>query len=1126
MIERKHARPRCLLHGLALITASALQAQQTPRSSDTPEETLLLSPFTVQTERDTGYRATSTLAGSRLNTPLKDIGASVSVVTKDLLDDLGATSLNDVLIYTGNTEAAGAGGNFSGAVDYGNAQTIGFGDRASPQDQSRARGLSAPTRTRNYFITALPADSYNIESVTVVRGPNSVLFGAGSPSGVVESSLLKADVNRNRTKLEARFGNNGSERQLIDHNQVVLDGKLAGRVALLRHREKYNQEPAFEDKDRVYGTFTYAPFRSTSLRVSAEYGEHVANRPITTLPFNSIPEAWFRDGRPFADWRFHDDPALNPAAAQQGGGSRDATGRPLPFNAAGWISQFQAFSQAVLAYPTSFAPAIAGGFGAQTSTVAGFPALPAAFNRDNAADNLNWVTTGNVGEVSDNRDFIRTGLPEFAAGRPAGLVFQGYTDYSQFDFQNRMIDEMSRFFEDFKSVNVAFEQRAWEDRVGVQLEYDWQNYERLNRALFFSGDNQNHIRLDATRWLPNGNPNPNFGRPFVQGGTNPHLNRQIRDQETFRATAYLKYDFTELNESVGKWLGSHTLTGLWDQYTNKQVNYQKAFFLSGEPSYNLTAATNYNNFNRRPVIIKYIGPSVYDVGSVQLSPIQGQFPNDLDSFPITYYDRRNQEIVTRAGTLNELLHGGSMNQERITATAGVLQSYLLDNHLVSLIGIRRDKPEFGGRNLVTAAADTTVTLEEQMNAFRRDLSLNDITTPLADRLAATTKTYSFVLRWPQKLLRLPAGADLNVFYNQSENFSPSGATRDVFLNVLPSPTGETEEYGFYLGLFDDKLSFRVNKYTTESQNINRSSDIMATAVNNAFFQRASTWLGDVRTDREADVNRLLAAAPDLVQLYGWAVTINPTTGGRAGTTTINPTINRGDTADVVAEGYEFELTYNPTRNWRITANAAQQETVQSNLLPRTKALIERFRPVWNSLGGVPAEAFATADQPPAFAGESFASWINRTVYVPFAQAIALENTRSPEQREWRVNLVTNYTFSRDSLLPVLKGFNVGSGLRWQSKAAVGYPVSVSSTGAINVDVARPYYDEAQLNVDAWIGYRRKIFNDRIEWRVQLNASNITTDDDPILVRAQPWGAAAIVRLPPERRYYLTNTFTF
>src|SRR6476661_7115497 len=75
-----------------------------PASVETGEPSVVLSPFVVSGERDTGYAATDSLAGTRLRTSLKDIAASVSVVTKDFLDDVGATGTAELLLYTTGTE--------------------------------------------------------------------------------------------------------------------------------------------------------------------------------------------------------------------------------------------------------------------------------------------------------------------------------------------------------------------------------------------------------------------------------------------------------------------------------------------------------------------------------------------------------------------------------------------------------------------------------------------------------------------------------------------------------------------------------------------------------------------------------------------------------------------------------------------------------------------------------------------------------------------------------------------------------------------------------------------------------------------------------------------------------------
>ncbi|MES2692817.1 MAG: hypothetical protein V4773_05035, partial [Verrucomicrobiota bacterium] len=70
----------------------------------TPEPVVEMSPFSVNTSQDVGYSAENTLAGSRLNAKLRDTAGSVSVFTKEFLDDLAITDLSRLLEYTVNSE--------------------------------------------------------------------------------------------------------------------------------------------------------------------------------------------------------------------------------------------------------------------------------------------------------------------------------------------------------------------------------------------------------------------------------------------------------------------------------------------------------------------------------------------------------------------------------------------------------------------------------------------------------------------------------------------------------------------------------------------------------------------------------------------------------------------------------------------------------------------------------------------------------------------------------------------------------------------------------------------------------------------------------------------------------------
>lgn len=79
------------LKAAAALACIALTALPVVGQDEEEEEVFELSPFVVDTSQDSGYLASSTLAGTRLNTSLDDVGAAIQVVTQEFMDDVGAT---------------------------------------------------------------------------------------------------------------------------------------------------------------------------------------------------------------------------------------------------------------------------------------------------------------------------------------------------------------------------------------------------------------------------------------------------------------------------------------------------------------------------------------------------------------------------------------------------------------------------------------------------------------------------------------------------------------------------------------------------------------------------------------------------------------------------------------------------------------------------------------------------------------------------------------------------------------------------------------------------------------------------------------------------------------------------
>ena len=170
----------------ALFAAGPSWAQTAaPASAAKPakeeEEVLQLSPFEVSADATTGYAAATTLAGNRLATELRDIGNAVTVITSQFLKDIGATDNKSLLQYTTNTEVGGIYGNFSCGGDSSHIDEA--GKFTNPNQNTRIRGLTSADNTRDFFLTDIPWEGYNIDGVDLQRGPNSILFGQGSPTG-------------------------------------------------------------------------------------------------------------------------------------------------------------------------------------------------------------------------------------------------------------------------------------------------------------------------------------------------------------------------------------------------------------------------------------------------------------------------------------------------------------------------------------------------------------------------------------------------------------------------------------------------------------------------------------------------------------------------------------------------------------------------------------------------------------------------------------------------------------------------------------------------------------------------------------------------------------------------------
>lgn len=1186
--------PRCKSHwrryAFATLGLSAVPwaiAQNNPANDQDEEDqnAFELSPFEVDGSNDQGYYSERTLAGSRIDTPLRDIAASISIINREQLEDTAATDLNEVFLYDINTESADTYTptvtSFRPGLRDSNAgfSAANTGGLSSYSSSNRIRGLAAPDTSRNFYrsIGQIGFDAYNTRSIEINRGPNSLLFGQGSPAGIVNQNTADAQTDVQLTEIQMRLGEHGTFRAHFNHNQPVIKDTLAVYIAGLYDEEGFRRKPSYDIERRLYAAVTYRPTDWLTIKGNYERYNNSQSRPNTLMPIDAVTP-WINAGRPAYDpitrriTITDTGEVLGPYAFSQNS----------PYWAGGLIpASGSALTQETLSDGSPNPYYVGGVYFSGGRFITMIDDRNNYFSTDTNAVGVNQnaqnpTYTETAPEEAARTDaqwaiFERNWLHTDTYKDPGGI---GNWEPPTLNGSHRDIYDWTRYntnspnYGDFDgdTYNVELDAKLF-DWWYVRAGYFKQTAE--SEENFTLGQlNANRIFVDPNVNLVNGDPNPFFGQPFMED-SQPDTFEHTWDTTTLRLQSAITVDFSS-RDDIFRWLGKHNFIQIvsretWDT-SSKRL---RAMVASGPlpylPNRDFTTPTNDWRWWVRGgrVIRQYYMGSEGNPGKVtrSASPFGQPSYGGPTTTNVFHYNWNTESWENPELTWANYLSEATTEKNETTTDSITLawNASLLDDRLVPTIGFRHDNLELRKTSAAGLAREDFVSTTDPGIVLLDPLYNNWVPDQVVHGNTWTYGATFDVYRTDHH--------EVSVFYNESENFNPpDGVYVDFYGNRLSGSGGEGKDYGFSFGLWDNKLTARITWF--ENSNINAPSERGTAAVDRLSRVDSQLMFGwaamiarmelgqqpiftddpSLGTDPASDIDDLDSRITNRVEeITGLPYDYFGTRGG-----------DIVGTEDNTAKGIEVSVSWNPTRNWTFRANVSKQETAFSSVAPQLDTWLEERMPVWtsatsplsdNSLnvwtipGGseedraVNLNNFWTgygykfydengwieqnADDP---ANVNAQAWFGEVVQGLINSYTALQGSPVQSQRKWRANLIGRYTFTEG----MLSGSFVGGGVRYESKIAIGYyGFDSSGDGTLDTpDTSRPIWDDANYYFDLWAGYRTKILNDRADLLIQLNVRNIFEDGDLRPVAADFAGNKHTWRIIDPREIFLTTTIKF
>lgn len=270
-------------------------------------QTLPLVTVTAGAEQETaaspgdGYLARRSAAGSKTDTPIIETPQSISVVTKQQLEDQKPRSVPEALNYSP--------GVFTGLVGSSNRYDYvalrGFKD--SSVDSTLLDGLRMLSDQGSY--TSMQVDPYFLQRIDVVRGPASVLYGRASPGGLVALTSMTPQYQPYR-EVQLTTGNRNRREAAVDlSGPIDKEGVMAFRLTALSRSLDSQFSTVKEERQALAASLAINPSKDTKLLLQAYLQDDPEGSYHSGVPADASLNAG-HNGRLISRYFFDGDPSV------------------------------------------------------------------------------------------------------------------------------------------------------------------------------------------------------------------------------------------------------------------------------------------------------------------------------------------------------------------------------------------------------------------------------------------------------------------------------------------------------------------------------------------------------------------------------------------------------------------------------------------------------------------------------------------------------------------------------------------------------------------------------------------------------------------------------------------------